>query len=500
MVVDGHAHLGPLSYFTDESLAPGAAVSVPFGDSVRSGIVLGPGSAARASRWVARVWGTRASEEEFEAARRMSLETYTPMAAIVERFAPSKHKGAPPAHAEPLVLSDPSPREYEVRTRSALIARPPSISPERMAALEAVRLAGEEGQVLVLSPTVALVELFLDQFLAGVVRVDGAARPGAWAAFREGRAQVAIGTPSAGWYSGMALSGIVVMEEHLEPHRSLSPPYLHARQVALARQMASSSLSVSLISPCPSPQALTAVDEVVTPAGHFPQVQVLPPANFSVPVEVAQLAAEQGGLHVLEQGPASWWCSSCRRSWPNPTVSCGSCGRTKLQRLGWDSVRIEQVFGTAAVPVSPLNMHALRDVSTVCIPHLGSLEASASLDPVSPLDEVVAASLTAATDSLVLLASMDQSDKVPRDMAGVLEQANERLRHARDAGLPPFGRIARIRTKTLPDVDGWPGRVFGPTARPGGFESTVCFGDVDAPKVAHLLDRLRSRGATIAML
>lgn len=51
VVVDGLAHLGPLSYLApvEETIRPGDAVQVPVGKRIATGLVIGPGSPTKAT-------------------------------------------------------------------------------------------------------------------------------------------------------------------------------------------------------------------------------------------------------------------------------------------------------------------------------------------------------------------------------------------------------------------------------------------------------------------
>lgn len=532
VLVDRSGRLGALSYRVPDGLpvTPGDAVTVPFGNSTREGVVLGPSSQpGKATKALRERHGRRIHPADLHVASQVADFHGADLVTIAARLAPAKHRDAAPSDPGPLQLTQravdvelPDPvRNWSWR----LLLRPPAVDPARLAACEAVRLASEaDGQVLVLCPTVQLITRVLAELASGAVRLDSRARAGAWTGWRTGVVPVAVGSRAAALYSAKKLAGIVVAEEEHPGHVEASLPYTHARSVAVRRARAHG-CRLTLTSASPSAAGIgSGVKVLPLPAAKraWPAVrivdrtQVAPSQRQVLPqVRAAVDRAVKDQLEIValaERAAARRLCGRCNEVRPcdecevsgcshRPSQPCGRCQATTLRWVGWDAGRLSQAL-PAAVPVTFTELQKLpRKPRLVLVLNADPLLKTVALEPQHTAASVLLRAAEAAGAQGQLLVTTSQPGHAvvarlrSRDQEGVAKDVYE---HARAQALPPFGHLVTVRTSlpSAPRTDQWPGQIHGPRRRDGEWELLVHITSDQIDQLRPHLDRARRRGKT----
>ena len=531
---DNSGRLGTLSYTVPATMEvrPGDAVRVPFGKRYVHGMVVGAGDPDKATRPVDAVFGVRCDPSDVSLARSIAKHHFSTEAAVLPRLAPKTGRGAEPQPDEPLELAPTVVRiplpQAALTSRRALLVRAPLVDPAHLAASQVQTLLDghPEGQVLVLCPTVALVEAVLAQFTSGAARLDSKAPRGAWKGFCEGTVRVGVGTRSAALYAAAHLAGIVVVEENHPGHLEATQPHTHARDVAIARSRALR-VPLRLICAVPSPQALGA-DVVVVAVGARtdwpkmrlvdrgdvdPVARLLPPSVQSAlnsaskagrrPVVLAQRrSAVRKCVRCSLPRPCQECESSlCRHADPSPCPRCTSTDGVRMR--GWDKERLKDLLGKRAKVVSLAELGKVRDAGLVILFDLDAAAAAAELVPGTLLAGVITQAAEAAGHGGQVIGLADECangtnpviDALfgPRDMLVV---ARSFYTAAKQANLPPFGRVVtvRVKRKSKPSVAGWPGQVHGPRQSGQEWEILVRIPSADLLELAPVVERLRRAG------
>jgi primosomal protein N' len=523
VLVDDSGRLGALAYLVPEgtTLAPGDAVTVPFGKVSRHGLVLGPAATPeKATREILCRLGQRIDPVDMRLAFEFAASHFASIAQVASRLSPSSGRNSSPIDTGPVILNerrnDPA---LPVPSRSAanrLYLRPPLLSPARLAALEAVRLS-RTGQVLVLCPTVKLLEEVLSEFSSGATRLDSKARAGAWNGWRSGSVRIGVGTRSAAFYSAASLGGIVVVEEEHPGHVEASLPYTHARDVA-RRRADLHRCALTLISAAPTAAGMHGCKvlgfenakrfwpkvSVVSRADLHPTQRALPPLARGILTKTA-LAV----VTVAESFPARRVCSKCSDPRPcpgcqgycahRPDAPCGRCGSVGVRWIGWDRQRLRtQVPAGTPMTLQELTQ-APKERRLVAFMNVDPLLNLASLTPAQDAVSVLVRAAEAAGEGGQLLLVTDQPDHpvlqgmLTRDLFDVAKGV---WGHAKAAQLPPFARLLTVRSAqpTAPNVKSWPGRVLGPRRRAGEWEVLVVLSEQELDELRPRLDSLRRRG------
>lgn len=521
VLVDDSGRLGPLSYLVPPgvTLAPGDAVTVPFGKSERHGLVLGvSGDPSHATREVVRRLGERVSAADMSLISAVAELNFASLAQVSTRLSPSSGRNSAPIDTGDVRLSASTdrwtlpvpPKNWKVRT----YLRPPLISPSRVAALEALRLAGS-GQVLILCPTVRLVDAVLSEFESGAARLDSRCRAGAWNGWRSGSVRVAVGTRAAAFYSAQQLAGIVVVEEQHPGHQESSLPYTHARDVARLRATAHD-CALTFISATPSASAM-AGSKVLTFDGaqaFWPKVEivdrtVIHPSMRQVPPAARRhLGGRLPVVVVAETSPSRRLCVRCSEVRP---CSCGSvcthpvadpcirCGAMAVRWVGWSAERIRATLPEAqALTLGELAGLEQADRVVVFL-NADPIVTAPGFDALSRAGATLLSAAEAAgprgrlvvvtsTPEHAVFASLRKLDWLP-----IAKQVWDL---AKSEGLPPFGRLVTVRMNWSkpPRVSAWPGRVRGPRRRDGEWEVLVQVDDTQFATLRPLLEKIRSRG------
>jgi len=522
VLVDDSGRLGPLSYLVtgDVVVAPGDAVTVPFGRGERHGLVLGPSTnPEKASRAVLCRLGQRVDPRDMRLAFDLALRHFATHAQVASRLSPRTGRNSAPIDCGEVVLATSRDRlELPVPEKNwthRLYLRPPLADPARLAALEAARLA-ESGQVLVLCPTVKLLDRVLEQFVSGAARLDSRARAGAWNGWRSGSVRVGVGTRAAALYSAERLGGIVVVEEEHPGHVESTLPYTNARDVA-RRRAAVHECALSFISAAPTALGL-AGNKVVTFENGFrlwPKVQVvdrsdLHPSMRNVPPRVRQVVAKAKHpvVTVAENRPSRRVCARCGDLRPcagcagycahRETVPCQRCGSLGVRWIGWDAARLKATI-PEAVPLTLAELTALPPEDRVVLfLNIDPLLAGHGLDVTHVSTSVLARAAEAAGGgTLVLVTTAPQHPVLlavrNRDVLPVVQSIWE---GAKTSGLPPFGHLVHVRMgwKNPPRTGDWPGRVLGPRRRGNEWEVMVVASNHELDDLRIKLEGVRRRG------
>lgn len=520
VVVDGLAHLGPLSYLVPEGaqVRPGDAVEVPVGKRVSAGLVIGPGNTAKATRDIIKRYGERTTQTDLETAALVATEQATQLQQLIARMAPKSGKGSTPTLVgetfQPVQLPKFSNAHHQDAKQWLTLLHEPAVRSEDLAVSEAARFT-DRGQVLILCPTTAMVERVLAKVSAGIVRLDSKAAKGEWAAFREGSAPVGVGTRAAAWYAPEKLAAIIVVDEQHPAHREQTTPRHHARDVAIARARAAD-VPLVLISRNPSPVAMgcgTQVHTVCpTDSSGWPEMVVhdetldstrSPDLPYEIIAELQEFAATGTGKPlVVVGGRSTRRCTGCfaqRRKPANTQDRCSECGDLSTKVLGYDKERIEEILGTQAEAVLPHELETHTDAGLVVITDVSVLLARPDLNPYhQAVDTVLAAAAAAGPAGKVVAVVRDATHPVLRilfEMKDQLGIAKRSYRTAQRLHLPPFGKLVQLQIlqKTLPDMSGWPGHVHGPTPIKGGWEFVIRCPEESLDGVRREIGKLRRR-------
>ena len=526
LVDDAPAHLGALSYLVPAAmdLYPGDAVHVPFGKAERHGVVLGhPSNASAATREVISVWGQRIDPLDLDVAREVAETHFCPFAQIASRLSPRSDRNAAPLASGPVALlprSDlPLPAHSALRR---LYLRSPMQDPARIAALEAERLTRDrKGQVLILAPTVELLERTLAEFTSGALRLDTKAKAGAWPGFRAGAVTVGIGTRTAALYSARDLAGIVVIDEEHPGHEESQLPYTHAARIAAQRATAHN-CALSLISANPSPSALSGKVKVIslTSAADWPNVTIidktaLAPDARQLPDVVPRMIekakkANREVIAICQSAPAKRICVVCKSAracegCKDPLcvthpldTPCARCGDMRTKLVGWDKQRLSALLKIPAYTFAELDLLPTMDRTVILLDVDGIIDA-AKFDPTSFFSALTLRAIAAAGSrgEFIVGTSNPHHELISllseRDQLGFAKLAWEQ---AKLAALPPFGRLVTIRVKrpSAPKVLDWPGKVAGPARKGDEWEYLIRIETKDLPLLAKPVERLRKSG------
>jgi primosomal protein N' len=537
VLCDETGRLGSLSYIVPPELTVrvGDAVHVPFGQRELHGVVLGSGDPTKATRELIRVYGRRAAPAEIALARRLAERNFGTLEQIAVRLAPRSGRGHDPITAGPVVLADAPPvngppiayPEIPAEITRRLLVRAPLVDPAALAAQEAERISRTGGQVLVLCPTVELVDEVTARFTSGAVRVDTKARRGAWRGFCEGNVAIAVGTRSAALYTAASLAGIVVVEEDHPGHQEATQPYTHARDVAAVRATILGTALV-LITANPTTSGIGADVKVFAVGRHtdWPTVRVLDRDEFAPderllppPLRAALTRAAAADAHpVLVCNPwkATRRCGRCGTLRPCPTCTsslcthrdpefCPTCGHDEARIVGWDVERLASRVG-AGVEIITANRVVEASHRAARTPRLVAvLDIDATLNAPGFTPEAAGAQLIVAAARIAgpggrLTVCTDQPDHdLIRDLCRRRDQlavARRAWQGAKQHHLPPFGRLVTIRSGQgrPPAVHQWPGMVYGPRQVGEEWEVLVKLDRADLDQLRPHLARLRRGG------
>jgi primosomal protein N' len=532
ILCDGTGPLGSLSYTVPATMTVtvGDAVHVPFGTRRVHGIVLGPGDPGKATRDILSVHGRRANPKDIAVARHLAELNFGTLEQIAVRLAPRTGRGHEPASTGPVTLHPAPPiRQPHIddRVLRRMLIRAPLIDPAHLAATEAHRMA-QAGQVLILCPTVELVGRVMDRFTGGAARVDTKADPGNWRGFCEGTVTVAVGTRTAALYSAANLAGIIVVEEDHPGHVEATQPYTHARDVAAARATALGA-ALTLITANPTPAGIGAQVKVYQAGSSrdWPRVWLIDrddfhPTDRIVPPPLHTMlrkAVSEGHRPAVVCSPrkAVRRCTRCHTARPctectsslcrhtgNPP--CPVCEHDQTRVYGWDTERIRAKVGRGVqiIPANKITDAALTTDTggprTVAVLGVDSALNAPGFEPDALAGHILTAAARLAGPGGTLAVCTDEPEHpllqdlcVRRDQ---LTAARRAWDTARQAGLPPFGRLVTVRCgqDTEPQVERWPGQVFGPRHNGTEWEVLVKTDDRTLPYLRPSIERLRRRG------
>ncbi len=525
VLVDDVIRLGPLTYSVPSgtSCSAGDAVSVPFGKNVKHGLVIGPGVPCKGTiKSILKVHGSRVNPLDLAAAEIISKAHYCTFAQVAQRVSPRSNRNSEPLSAGELVLvaaeTDALP-VCETNWRERVVLKAPLSGSARLAALEAARVQNR-GQILIICPTVQMVEKVLSQFVSGAARLDSKARAGAWNGWRAGTVTVGIGTRTAGLYSALLLEGIIVVDEEHPGHREASVPYTHSRQIAKTRAELHK-CSLTFIASAPSCQALQGTKILSVSKCHklWPNIvtvdrtQLHPSLTHNPPlVEKIMKDTSLTNYIMADNHDSKRLCARCKTSAPCQTCDkkycehprespCPMCQSKGFVWVGWGEDRIKHIYKKHKVI-------KLKDVDTIgtksvrlIVPNFENIVKTSGLgvrqNSLSNLMRIVGAAgktgeviimHSGSTDPL--LETIRKRDTIPyiRNM----------WMDAREEGLPPFGVVVTVKTgrKTAPDTSTWPGTVYGPRKTLDGWDIMVHVRNEDCDDLEKVLLSFKKSGKT----
>ena len=531
VLCDEVGRLGSLSYLVPDDLDVriGDAVEVPFGKRTARGLVLGTGDGVKATREITKVFGPRADEREIALARDVARWNFAAFTAVAPRLAPRSKRGNPPLRAGRVVLAkgegfDDLGRlvEYSEKRRR-LYACAPLVNQHRLAALDAAELS-KDGQVLILCPTKTDVTKVLSQFSSGAARMDVSPKtgaPSAWRSFLDGTLKVAVATRTSALWAAPHLVGIIVVDESHPGHVEAVMPHTNARDIASLR---SERIGAKLILLSANPSALALGSKAkVLPVGlerHWPVTELVVRPNYAknradAPAEVRAALREcrnAGGTPVVV-APSSQSvriCTKCRKS--RTCSECGShscvhlrgssctrCGEKDTRLLGWDVARVSGAVGTPARVIGANELHDLRDVHTVVLYDVDPYIEAPGLIPERMASSVIVSACRAAgVGGRVVVVTSDPGSNVIDDLVvrhDLVRSAKRTWIAAREAKLPPFGRLVTLRVASAhaPRVAGWPGTTWGPRKVGDEYEVLVRCENSELEELGKAIDKLRRR-------
>ena len=528
VLVDGSGRLGALSYLVPDGLdpMPGDDVSVPFGKAERHGLVLGTAThPEKATRCILGVGGTRVTEEDLTLAVSLAQWYFSDLAAVAARLSPSTGHGSEPLDVGPVELTKKAGtrRLPDAPRRRRFLLLGPLANQSEVAAAEAARIAGraDEGQVLVLCPTVECVDEVMACFKSGAARLDTKAPAGAWRGFVEGTVAVGVGTRSAALYSAKHLLGIVVVDESHPAHREVRSPYTNARDIAIRRADHLDCL-LSLLGDNPTSQGL----------GAKVKLQVV--GNRSSWPTMALFPRGESGVNLVAPGPLMALVAKAARRGERPTVvlnsksatsrvcvRCGTkrvcetcdaegcrhaattdcaCGERKVKRVGWDRARVSEFFGDHVDTTTLSDLSGVHDAGLVILFDIDSLLRSPGLAPETIATSTLLRAARAAGRGGTV-AAVSSMVEHPLLQAVFVERSGELVARrtwdlAKEHRAAPFGHTVHlwVGRDAKPRVNGWPGRVFGPRQVKDEWEIAVHVGADDLQKLAPHVNKIRSRG------
>lgn len=518
MLVDGSDRLGPLSYRVPDgmSVSVGDAVCVPYGKQIRYGMVVGEATNTTVTlRDIIEAYGRRADPTDVAVSSALAARHFAPEQQMLKRCAPTSAKGAPPLSAGSVALhADPGIELHgDVGAPRLFVTRHPSLSPAALAAHAVTTALGTDptGQVLVLCPTVALVDDVLAEFQSGAARLDSAAARGAWRGFVDGVVQVGVGTRSAMMYSAARLTAIVVVEHDHVGHVAQRQPYTSSTEVAIARcEALGARLFVTGL--CPSANVLAHTKLVeARPAGTPPLDVVLHTRKtgearrmFPAPVRVLIERAARAGKSVViaSRDSSVQRCTTCRDRWVVGAVQCQRCGNTTFQTSGWNAERVATMFSGNVRAVSLEQLSKIRNADLLVLADTDVALQRASLTPELDwaLHVLHAAESLAPDGELMLLSDLQATPLVYSALlsGSMRNVARVVWAQARDAALPPFSAMVELRLKgrkSAPATGHLPGRVLGPRRLgPDEFSVVVLLPTSELELIAPVVAQWRSRG------
>ena len=495
VLVDGTpAHLGALSYLADQPIPVGSAVEVPFGKTIRNGMVLShSGDPRKASKTVASVWGRRMDPADVAAAYEIAEEHFTSVASLARRFAPSTGKGALPADAGPVICTAPPLADTPA---GRYLLRAPSTPPAALAAAAAARLAADSGkQILVLCPTKHLVAATLQALPSGAMALS---EPEGWAGFVAGSVTIGVGTRTSAMWSPADLGGIVVAEEEHPGHVEARSPHTNARDIAAARCRLRG-VPITLTGVTPTGSGLGAGVKVL-PIGTLPHIR-LAASDRSMPATAIATASQtlKAGRTVLVIAPDVDTSTRCKRCSErcDREEPCRRCGGTAVYRAGVDirAAREEFPDGTTIAYAGDL-----PDRTFDLVILLGA-DRPLRRPGFEPERHMATGLLTAtgrcSSDGSLLACVND----IERAEASIGDGSHVSIAKAiwercRADSLPPFGHTAKItfRTATPPDGVVFPGSTLGPIRLDSGeWEMLVRYPPEARSEFAAALSAFRQR-------
>jgi primosomal protein N' (replication factor Y) len=435
-----------------------------------------------------------------------------------------------------------------IRERSEISVITPSVAFEPELVVHAVACARTEDRTtLVICPRVDVAEEIAEA-IHGAVVLHGDDRPSeraaAWAAARDGTADVVVGGRSALFVPMPKLGLVVVASAHDRSLRSERTPRLHALHVARRRaQMVGCAFVAS--SPAP-PLELSGMRMVQSKRGPVRPEATRPRKGPVTPrlLEVARWAIERGSdalVFVGRKGDAlrlrctdCGWVPSCATcgaglALDRPRLRCRVCGAMApvpdvcavcagpVSERGWGHERVARaiekaidapvvriVRGTESVERAGPSVvvgtlaaaHALRDVGAICVADLDQLlsrpDYHAAEVALQTLHELAGA--LAAGGRFLVQTREPEHHVVQAFTRGSYRYFLDReLEFRREVSYPPFGTVVRIDVAE-PDlrdleraVEPAGGRVVGAVSRRGRLVTLV-----RAPELEPLLDPLRA--------
>jgi len=528
VLVDAAGRVGLLSYLLPAGVwvQPGDALVVPFGSRTVLGTAVRSGDLGKATKSVHGIVGARSTPVEVDLALAVTTSHFCTDVAALSRLSPRRHLTSVPAGGFPQLLQATATLGKLPSSDAArrLYLRHPATRGEPVAVAEALRLA-QNGQVLVLCPTLDSVQEVLDLLEGPVVRLDAQAPAGHWAAFAAGKATIGVGTRSSALYHAPDLAGIVVVDEDHPGHLEAASPRTHARDIASARARARK-VSLTLISALPSPQALHATTVVLTVgrAAQAPRMLCidrarLDPHQGSIPtaVQAALSRAVRAGRSPVLVAPhqetlrrcvtcghprACTTCeeTTCRHADRTPCPRCSSSDGVRTS--GWSPRRLSALVDKNVRVITSSGLDDVQDAGLVVIfdidRALGRVELIAQ-DTAARL--LVSAARAAGESGTVMVGTLDTAQPLLRELVngrGFLPHARRCLAAAKKADLPPFARLVSIAVSCTkaPSTAGVPGQISGPSLRSGQWQMLIRIPAGQLGTLASFVARMRRRGQT----
>jgi primosomal protein N' len=533
--VDRSGRIGPLSYLVPRELldfselpngglSSGTAVTVQMGRrSIAHGFVLRRGDETKATRHVDAVWGQRVWPADLEAAALVAEHYLCDLSDLADRFAPRDHKGAGASQPGELDVLGYTYTVEDVHATRRLLICPPLLDQTSLAACEAAEIHNRlGGQVLILCPTVQMVEETMARFTGGAVRLDAAAPPGDWAAFSNGSAAIGVGTRTAALYSAKHISGIIVVDESHPGHTEAAQPRTHAREIAgiRTRHLGADLVILGTIA-TPSAAGLKLKSASVRCPNGWPKMTVLdrseyaPGADRVIPHHIHHAVSTHTWptrpAALCSSQPAVWRCRRCHSDVPAPAsasataeiceldVPCGTCEQPgTARRTGWDAARVREAFGDRVEPMTLTELRTTTNRGLVIICNLDMALHARSSDGTSVAARAVTDAARAAGSGGHLIAVTGLRDHP--ELCNLFDQRNLKAvaasawQAAREAGLPPFLRLVTVSIKgPKPYPSKFPGTVHGPRREGTNWEMVVRCTDAELPRLRAALLALKPR-------
>ena len=525
VLVDDVVRLGPLTYSVPPGIlwSAGDAVSVPFGKNVKHGLVIGPGVACKGTiKSILKVYGSRVNPLDLTAAETIAKAHYCTFSQVAQRVSPRSNRNSDPLSAGELVLvaseTDALPI-CETNWRERVILKAPLSGSARLAALEAARVKNR-GQILIICPTVQMVEDVLGQFVSGAARLDSKARAGAWNGWRSGTVTVGVGTRTAGLYSALLLDGIIVVDEEHPGHREASVPYTHSRHIAKTRA-ALHKCSLTFISSAPSCQSLqgTKVLPVTKYGKLWPTIitvdraQLHPSLARNPPlVEKIMKDASLANYIVADNQDSRRLCARCKAPSPCQTCDkkycehprespCPMCASNGFAWVGWGEDRLKHVYKKhKIIKLKDVDKIGTKSVRLI-VPNFENVVKTSGLsikqNSLSNIVRVIGAAGRAVEVVVIHSGSVDPLLETIRKR-DTMPYIKSMWADARKEGLPPFGVLLTVKTgrKAAPNTSTWPGTVYGPRKTLDGWDIMVHVCAEDYAELEKILVSFKKPGKT----